>query len=319
MLICCSINRQKIYPAWGGEGVARRSHAMLAGAGARGRNWFSSRRDHFVRQVVGDFFHLIGWFHTLYGNYSNVYGADNIGGGSLPDQQADALQVELLQQISLMVGTEKKNGPLWQLKDLCHQVWPQEEREQHIHGVLVDWLIGSLFHEAMKLKENLYLLNNYGSAALAINSLNDQHNPRYRQLPAIADLVDIQTLIKRIGGDFARQMERMGFLFGQVNYLLRLMVSELAENMLIIRLLVEQEKTVAELWGESLETLFNDIFSDGAATGFCRAGSSYLQGQWYRQALAVYERAFACDRQCDEAIARIAHLKAILRDNPGAA
>ena len=294
-----------------------RSRVMIAGSGARGRNWFNSRRDHFVRQVVCDFFHLISWFHALYSDYLNVYGADNVGGCRLPDQQAEALHAELLQQISLMVGTEKKNGPLWHLKDLCHQVWPQGEREQHIHGVLVDWLVGSLFHEAMKLKENLYLLNNYGSAALAINSLNDQHHPRYRQLPVIADLVDIRSLVTRSDGDFARQMERMGFLFGQVNYLLRLMLPELAENLLILRLLVEEEKAVIDLWGESVEALFDDIFSGGAATGFCRAGSSYLRGQWYHQALAVYERAFACDKQCDEAIARIAHLKAILRDNPG--
>jgi hypothetical protein len=290
---------------------------LMGQSGARGRDWFSSRRDHFVRQVVCGFFHLIEWFHALYADYLHLCDADYRGGGRLPDQPVDAVQTVLLQQISQMVGTEKNNGPLWQLKDLCHQVWPQEEREQYIHGVLVDWLIGSLFHEAMKLKENLYLLNNYGSAALAINNLADRHSLRYRQLSAISHLVDIPTLIKRIAGDFARQMERMGFLFGQVNYLLRLMLPELVENMLIVRLLVEQEKTVVELWGESLETLFNDIFSGGAATGFCMAGSSYFRGQWYRQALAMYERAFACDRQCDEAIARIAHLKAVLRNNPG--
>ncbi len=289
---------------------------MITGSGVIERTWFNSRRDHFVRQVFNDFFLLIRRYHKLYGIYLGCFVQEKSTSDCLHHQRVNAVQVELLQQFSTMVGTEKKNGLLWQLKDLCHQIWPREKQDQHIHGVLVDWLIGSLFHEAMKLKENLYLLNNYGLSALAMNKPCDHNGVQCGQLPAIAHMVDFGVLISRIAGDVACQMERMGFLFGQVNYLLRLSLPELMGNSLIFRLFAEQEEIVEELWGEPLEALFNDLFFGQAAVGFCRAGASYLRGQWYQQALGMYQRALFCDHQCDEAITRVAHLKAILRNNP---
>jgi len=285
-------------------------------AGAPDRDWFGSRRDHCTRQVLADFFFLVDWFQKLYGQYLAARCPGKGEADRWPGQQGEGLQIELLAQLSAMVGTEKVNGPLWQLKDLCHLVWPQETRQQHLQGGLVDWLVGSLFHEAMKLKENLYLLNNYGTATVAVDCLGDYNGRHWRQSPAIARLVDMGSLVVRITGDVARQMERMGFLFGQVKYLLRMMLPDLVANTLILRLLAEQERAVGELWGESLEELFSDIFADNPASGFCQVGASYLQGQWYHQSQAMYRRALACDRHCDQAIIRLAHLGIILRDTP---
>jgi len=283
---------------------------------APGRDWFGGRRDHCTRQVLADFFYLVDWFQKLYGQYlaARCPGKGETGGWS--GQQGEDIQVELLAQLSAMVGTEKKKGLLWQLKDLCHQVWPQETRQQHLQGGLVDWLVGSLFHEAMKLKENLYLLNNYSTAAVAVDCPGDYTSWHRRPSPAMVRLVDMGALVVRITGDVARQIERMGFLFGQVKYLLRMMLPDLVANMLILRLLAEQEKAVGELWGESLEELFADIFASNPASGFCQVGASYLQGQWYPQSQAMYRRALACDRNCDQAIIRLAHLGIILRDAP---
>jgi hypothetical protein len=294
-----------------------RNNILSGDSGAYGRDWLCGRKDHCTREVLSEFFHLVGWFQKLYGGYLRARGLDKFGEDSLPGRHEQQAQVELLEQFSAMVGTEKNNGPLWQLKDLCHLVWPQEARQRQLQGGLIDWLVGSLFHEAMKLKENLYLLNNYGTAAVAVDGLADYNVSRYRQSPAIIRMVDMVALVARITGNVARQMERMGYLFGQVKYLFRMMLPDLVENKLILRLLAEQEGVVSELWGESLDALFYDIFAGAPADGFCLAGASYLQGQWYRQSLEMYQRALACDRHCDEAIVRLAHLGAILRDEPG--
>ncbi len=293
-------------------GCSETSH----GVGGRGRDWFNGRRNHATRQVLNDFFQLVGWFQNLYGEYCHAGRLDKAG-ACLSNREEQAIQAALLEQFSVMVGTEKNNGPLWRLKDLCHQVWPQTTREQHLQGGLVDWLIGSLFHEAMKLKENLYLLNNYGRGVVAVDGLADYNTVQHRQSPAIARMVDMGALVERITGNVARQIERMGYLFGQVTYLFRMLLPDLIENQLIIRLLAEQEAMVAELWGESLDALFGDIFAGAPADGFCMTGASYLRGQWYRQSQRMYQRALACDPQCDEAIIKLAHLGAILRDEPG--
>ena len=270
-------------------------------------DWFAGRRDHFVRQAVGDFFHLASRFSELYAGW-------RIRPAAAAPCGEDA-STRLQERLAAMVGTERDNGPLWRLKDLCHRIWPQERRAEHVRGALVDWLIGSLFHEAVKLKEDLYLLAAYTPAAAALGGFTDRDAGRAD--PAIARLVDIRAMVGRIAGNVDGQMERIGVLFAQTTILLRTMLPELATNPLVLRLLLEMEEAVAQLWGESLEALFADTFDGSPAVGFCLIGSSYLRGQWYRQALTAYRRALACDRACAEAIVRAARIEAILRELPG--
>lgn len=279
-------------------------------ADRRGGDWFEGRRNHFVRQLLDDALELIRWFQQVQDLHSASRPRDHADGSGSGSQETRA---ELLRQCTAMVGTETRKGGLWQLKDLCHQIWPREEPGQPAYGVLLDWLVGSLFHEAVKLKENLYLLNNYGAAVVEGNTalLGDCC---LRTFPPGLLASDLSVLV----GGIAQQMERVGLLFGQVSRAIRAMLPELIGNALIVRLLAEREAVVTELWGESLEAIFSDVLSGGAAAGFCLAGESYLRGQWFRQALTMYERALGCDRQCNEARVRAAHLKAVLREDGAA-
>ncbi|WP_319586852.1 hypothetical protein [uncultured Desulfobulbus sp.] len=293
------------------HGVGCTTGGMAAG------DWFGGRREYFVRQVLSDSLHLITWFQQLYDRYIEGCLHQKVAEGTVPDQERHAVQTELLQQFTVMVGTERDTGPLWQLKDLCHQIWPHSQEEEHFHGVLFDWLTGSLFHECMKLKENLYLLNNYGARTTTVDTLVEQMGLHQRDRTGVSLVEDVRMLIGQITGDVSRQMERVGFLFGQVNYLLRLMLPALIENRLVVRLLVEKEEVLTELWGESLDELFAGIFTGGAAAGFCLAAENFFVGQWYEQALRLYERALACDRCCHEAFVRVAQLHAILGKDQG--
>ncbi|MDX9841835.1 MAG: hypothetical protein RBS95_10275 [Desulfobulbus sp.] len=300
MIICSSTARH--------GSCTRQAAEAGGGSPVRGGDWFTGRRDHFVRQAIGDFFHLASLFTELYASWRG----SAVGAHPSDDATSGRLQA----QLAAMVGTERDNGPLWQLKDRCHRIWPQERRGEHVRGVLVDWLVGSLFHEAMKLKENLYLLAAYRPAAVAIGGFANRDNGPDRPDAAIVRMVDLRTMVGRIAGDVDGQMERIGLLFAQTNYLLRMMLPELAVNPLVLRLCMEMEEVVAELWGESLEDLFTDTFGGRPAVGFCLIGSSYLRGQWYRQALTAYRRALSCERECDEAIVSAARIEAILRELP---
>jgi hypothetical protein len=218
-----------------------------------------------------------------------------------------------------MVGTEVAKGPLWQLKDLCHRIWPEDEHSHNLEGALIDWLIGSIFHEAMKLKENIYILNSYGPAAFRFSEpdAGDEAGEVLQEIPVprLAQMMDSKGLIKRIVGDVISQMEQLAFLFGQTNYMLRTMVPGLSRNMLLIRFLVEQEVVVQDIWGEEMDTVFADMFYGSPEQGFCAAGRSYLNGQWYTRALSMYDRARAIDSSCDEAVAKVYQLQAIVSQN----
>lgn len=270
----------------------------------RGReDWFSGRKNHFVRQLLDDTMMLICRFQQLYDRYRCGHLPHSLVDQPAPGRTTGALpalHAEILQHLTSMVGTETRKGSLWRLKDLGHQIWPRHSCAPNDPGILLDWLIGALFHETVALKENLYLLHNYSAISAG------QGRPNH--------LLANGWLADDIPDNIARQMERVGSLFGQVNYFIRLMLPDLIGNPLVVRLLVEHEEAVTELWGESVDSIFSDIFSGRADAGFCLAGASYARGQWFRQALRMYERALACNRQCDEARVRVAHLRALLQE-----
>ena len=220
---------------------------------------------------------------------------------------------------TVMLGAENAKGPLWRLKDSCHLIWPEDENEHDVSGSLVDWLVGSIFHEAMKLKENIYLLNRYGPAACRMKELPVEvpvtPSSRQSDLPRVENMIDVQNVINRAASDVVSQMEHIAHLFNHACFMLRIMIPGLAGNALVVRLLVEQETLVQELWGESIEAVFRDMFWGDPAEGFCVAGRSYLKGQWFAQALQMYQRALRVNSTCDEAITRMVQLQAVVRDN----
>jgi len=286
---------------------------------AHGRDWFGQRRPHFIRQVVEDFFLFVLSFQELYQVYLGCRDPRGHGCADLLSPVTEKARATLWNQLTRMIGSENDKGRLWQLKDLCHLVWPEQENGYDVHGSLLDWLVGSVFHEAMKLKENIYLLNTYGPAAVRIRELAPEPSRMLLRprgvYPRLSSMVDVESLVRRIASDVISQMEQMGFLLGQANFMLRMMMPELAGNPLVIRLLVEKSELVDRVWGESVEEVLADMFAGSPVQGFCAAGRSYLLAQWYDDALAMYQRALAIDPGCDEARARVIHLQALVRNS----
>jgi len=274
--------------------------------------WFEQRRDFFMRRLLDDFFSVFQSFQELYQVYVTCRKPGAGVCSDLLDKQNEQLRNQIWQKLTVMVGTETEKGPLWRLKDLCHRLWPRGSSSQVLDGSLLDWLIGSVFHEAMKLKENIYLLNSYGPAAYRIGKPELRENA---EMPPLARMMDINGLITRIVHDVIREMEQLAFLFGQAGFILRTMIGDLSQNMLVIRFLVEHEENIRNFWGEELESLFSDMFYGAPEQGFCAAGRSYLNGQWYTRALSMYQRAVDIDHTCDEAIVKMYQLKTIVRQN----
>ncbi|MHB8791171.1 MAG: hypothetical protein ACYDBT_14985 [Desulfobulbaceae bacterium] len=291
----------------------------MEGAAPVGNRWFTERRDFFVRQLVDEFFLLQRSFQETYLVYLDCRDPGKWACSDLLAQRFRAQRTELWQRLAGLVGSESEKGPLWRLKDLCHLLWPESNEEGEVSGSLLDWLIGSIFHETMKLKEDSYLLNSYGPAACRL-----QHRPldlvvSFRggapSAPTLESIIDVHGLVSRAAGDAVRLMEQVAYLFNHASYLLRVMMPSLAANALVVRLLVEREQVVRIVWGEELAEIFQDMYCGDAAEGFCMAGRSYLAGQWFIQALKAYQRALSVNPTCDEAITRMVQLQAVVREN----
>ncbi len=278
-------------------------------------NWFEQRRDFYICKLYTDFFNVIRTFQEVYQLYRSCRMFEDKACSRSQSSQNINDRCRVWGQLTQMVGTEVDKGPLWELKDLCHRLWPKEVQPQNPEGSLIDWLIGSIFHEAMKLKENVYILNSYNTASLQTSDPSAVVLQQEIAASLLAEVMWDRSLTGRIVADVVKQMEQLSFLLGHANYMLRTMTSGQSRNLLLVRLLAGQEKMVQELWGEGVVPLFEDMFFGAPKEGFCAAGRSFMAGQWYPQALKMYQQALDIDRSCDEAVVKVYQLKAMIRQN----
>jgi len=271
--------------------------------------WFERQRDFFIRQVFADFFNLMLSFQALYQSYCICRNTRRGDGCCLLISSEHHEKCSIWEQLAVLVGTEMEKGPLWLLKDLCQQIWPENGTTQKIEDSLVEWLIGSIFHEAVKLKEDVHILNSYSSAAFWSGS-QAQRSGR------LTRIIDRKGLIQRVAVDVMRQMEQLALLFGQASNMLRTLLPTLSSNILLVRFLVEREDIVEELWSESLASIFQDMFGQ-ASRGFCAAGRSYMDGQWHTRALIMYRRALELDCDCAEAASKVEELQRLIQQTGG--
>ena len=270
-------------------------------------SWFERQRDFFIRQVFADFFNLMITFQALYQSYCHCRTTRRGDACCLLITSENHEKCSIWDQLAVMVGTETEKGPLWLLRDICQQIWPEGGSSQQLEDSLIEWLVGSIFHEAMKLKEDVQILNSYGSAAFWSGG---SASSAFR----LRRVIDRKGLVQRVAVDVMRQMEQLAMLFGQTNNMLRTMLPLLSGNHLLVRFLVEREDMVEDLWGEKLESVFQDMFPGRPSWGFCAAGRSYMSGQWYTRSLIMYRRALTLDSGCPEAEIKVEELQRLIQE-----
>ena len=94
--------------------------------------WFKERKDLFFKDLVHNFLESRIFFNDLYRHYKKT--------DTIPFERMD-----------FWVGSETKQGPLWNLKDNCHKLFRKTGLKISLSEYLFDWTVGSIFHEAMKL------------------------------------------------------------------------------------------------------------------------------------------------------------------------
>ena len=249
---------------------------MRQEATANKRNiWFEEKRALWVKNLLKD-------FHKTYKRFIDLYG-----------QYITSQQVSF-EEIDQLVGSENRPGLLWRLKDKCHRLWRDVDPAEEVNGCLLDWVMGSLFHEAMKLKENAYVYQYYRPLAEKMTA-----GPGGRGLKICG--MECERFMERTATEIQKQMENLSLMFGRANYLLRLMMPEQAQNTILLRYLIEHEEVVIQLWSENLTELLADMFFGAPEQGYCAAAKSYLQDHWQERARMAYSKALALNPQCEEA------------------
>jgi hypothetical protein len=177
--------------------------------------------------------------------------------------------------------------PLFNLKESCHMLFRYQGEEQSSdEEKLLDLAIGSIFHEAMKLRENLYQLKVY--------------KPRYLQIQDSQQASDYErNLLQEFMKIGAKTEKRLAESMTETKRLFRDTLEQLAhllprykDNAVLIKFLLRNKDLLQQAFGRrrGLE-IIADMFSGGLGEAYDVEGRSYLASEHYDLAAQFFSQA----------------------------
>jgi tetratricopeptide (TPR) repeat protein len=238
-------------------------------------------RERKVVEIVRSFLLAFRAFRRLYGEYRN---------GSLRFSDLAKLADNRGQSI------------LFTLKENCHSLFRRNEAGASEKEQIFDLTIGSLFHLAMKMREDLYQLEFYGPKYTQLSAKREERPDRQ----SLAH--QFQGLISRARVSLQEGITEMDLLFNEVLPQFQDLLGEYRDNGLLLRFLMEEKGLLQEVWGEkALEEVFDRLYGPNSSQPDRIAGESYFQSSFYSQASRAFSRALE-KNPADEEIQFMHHL-----------
>ena len=198
-------------------------------------------------------------------------------------------------EVLALVGDDEESV-LFRLKESCHRVFRAQAgpAEEVGPGALFDLAVGSLFHEAMKFRENVYTRDVYGPR---VQALRDADVPDESGL-----LRESQKIIEDSGMRLEESLMEAETLLKQTVGQFRVLLRANASNAFVTRFLIEHPEGVEQVLGDGVASVLEAIHAD-AAVGYAAAAHSYLTSGFYEPARGAIREAetlghpkVACDR-----------------------
>ena len=184
---------------------------------------------------------------------------------------------------------------LYRLKQMCHDLFRNAE-EAAYKEKFYDMTVGYIFHEAMKLRENIYQLEYY--------------TPLYSALSSSDELTVLEKkVIREFDVLIGRARKRLNEGLKEVKVLLKELVTQLKDllrlyegNYLLPRFILEHEKAFIKIYGKKgFQDLLNDMYDQGRATLVLKAGLSYLDSEYYQIARNLFQKSMQMNRSAGSA------------------
>ncbi len=187
-------------------------------------------------------------------------------------------------QLQELIGDDE-SSVLFRLKERCHASFRPRDTESAMsmrREALFDLAVGSLFHEAMKFRENFYQREIYGPRVRALRSESSEESDVLFQ--------EFEKILATVSERLTEGLQETETLIEQTGNQLRVLLAERSNNGFVVRYLIENRELVEAVFATPLDTLLSEI-EGGAATGYEVAGRSYLDSGFYRDAENAFEAA----------------------------
>jgi hypothetical protein len=179
---------------------------------------------------------------------------------------------------------------LYRLKQMCHELF-RNAIEVSYKEKFYDMTVGYIFHEAMKVRENIYQLEYYTPIYTSLCSSN-QFTPVEKKVIREFDVL------------IGRAKKRLHEGLRQIKMLLKELVAQLKDllklyrnNYLLSRFMLEKGKAFVRIYGKKgYHNLLNEMFEQGKSTLILKAGLSYLDSEYYQIARKLFQRAIQMNK-----------------------
>ncbi len=213
--------------------------------------------DSRVVDIVRDFLEA----HRLLGQIAERY-------------RAGALRFEEVQELV----RETEASVLYRLKERCHALYraaPGSDAPEIGHGALFDLAVGSLFHEAMKFRENFYQRSAYGPQVRALRDAGVSD--------ASGLIAEFEKILEESAARLDESLSETAILLRRTVAQFRVLLREESRNGHLARFLVNHGDEVAQVLGVSRGALLAELHGS-VGQAYARAGFSFLEGGFFADA-----------------------------------
>ena len=182
-----------------------------------------------------------------------------------------------------LVGEEMNKGLLWRMKDTAHHVFRNDPHSQ-LGGQFLDWAMGYIFHETLKLKEDAYQKQNYAPWFHRLHEGDLSSSEK--------DITDqFFQVLNQTEESMRREIDRIRFIIGQCRRLLPYYLHRYSDNVLLARYIFSQNALVREVFKGEYDGLIFAIYGNEPERMYILASQSLRLGGWVEQAAEAVDQA----------------------------
>lgn len=192
------------------------------------------------------------------------------------------VEFEVLKDI---VGTEMDKGLLWRMKDTAHHVF-RNDPHARLGGRFLDWAIGYIFHETIKLKEDAYQKQNYAPWFHTLVKGDDDSSGSEKDISG-----QLFQVLSQTEESMTREIARIRFIMAKCRQLLPDYLRRYSDNVLLARYIFSQNDLVRSVFKDEYDELIRTIYGDESERMYVLASQSLRMGGWMEEAAHAVEKA----------------------------
>ena len=173
---------------------------------------------------------------------------------------------------------DTEDAVLFRLKERSHALFRDARGESEVvmrREALFDLAVGSLFHEAMKFRENFYQRSVYGPK---VHELRSRGGGEGEEL-----FREFEKILEGSAVRLDEALQETEALLSQATSQLRVLLADHPSNGLVARYLIRNVELAEDVFGQDLDSLLADLYGSASA-GYRLAARSWLRSGYFGEA-----------------------------------